>query len=273
MSNNPDNNNFNQILNKLKEKNEQRKLSIWIPSLSKGVEFKHLTIEQQKRLIKSSLRENLLRLDFSRNIYSILEENMSDTLVDLSKLTIIDMLSIGITYRASDIDENYGFYHDDNFFPVDLNKVCENIRTIDTSKLVQDTIVSENYHLHIQVPTIRVDKLMNDELYVKYKDIPDDSEQTKEMLTDLYTYEAAKYIKQLDVVSEGDNPNDPPLIVDFEPFTAKQRLEAIVQIPLNILNKVVGLSEKVQEIQDKILTVKLTDDQDARIDVNSSFFT
>ena len=60
---------FNQVLENLKKKNEQRVISVWLPSLNKGVDFKHLTLEQQKTLIKSSIKENLLKLDFSRNIY------------------------------------------------------------------------------------------------------------------------------------------------------------------------------------------------------------
>ena len=273
MSNNPDNEKFNNLLNQLKQKNEKRRLNIWIPSLSRGVEFKHLTIEQQKRLIKSSLRENLLKLDFSRNIYDIIVENNTDPEVDVTKLNVIDMISIGLTYRSTDIDENYGFYYNQDFFPVDLNKVCEKIRTIDTSKLKSTTIVSDNYHLHINVPTIQVDKIMNDELYLKYKDIPDDADMAKEMLTDLYMYEAAKYIKQVDIVSEGDNPDEPPVSVDFTNFTATQRLQAIAEIPLDRLNKLVSLSEVVQDTENKILEVELSETQTAKIEINSAFFT
>ena len=99
---------FQKVLNDLKTKNAERVLSIWIPSLSKGVNFKHLTLNQQKSLLTSSIRENLLKLDFSRNILSIIAENIAEPEVDINKLNVIDMISIGIAYRAADISSDYG---------------------------------------------------------------------------------------------------------------------------------------------------------------------
>jgi len=43
-----DNNQFNELLGKIKEKNSTRTITIWIPSLKKGVDFKHLTLNQKK---------------------------------------------------------------------------------------------------------------------------------------------------------------------------------------------------------------------------------
>ena len=37
---------FNDALNQLKTKNADRLLTIWIPSEGRGVEFKHLTLNQ-----------------------------------------------------------------------------------------------------------------------------------------------------------------------------------------------------------------------------------
>jgi len=52
-----ENQQFDQLLETLKQKNATRTLNIWIPSLKKGVPFKHLTLEQQKTLIKSCKRK------------------------------------------------------------------------------------------------------------------------------------------------------------------------------------------------------------------------
>lgn len=273
MSNNLQNEQFNDILNKLKQKNAERKINIWIPSLSKGVEFKHLTIDQQKVLIKSSIRENLLKLDFSRNLYDILKQNIITQDVRVDELNIVDMISIGLTYRSIDVDNEYGFYYDNNFYPVNLEDICKKIRTIDMSELKSTTITSGNYHMHIRVPTIHDDKLMNDALFEKYKDVPTTDEAANDMLTDIYTYEAVKYIKQIDIVSPGDDPNSPPVIVDFTTLSAAQKLQVISEVPLTILNKLVNLSEKVQDIEKRILNVKLTETQTAKIEINSAFFT
>lgn len=264
---------FDNIINTLKKKSENRTINIWLPSLAKGVKFKHLNIDQQKQLIKSSIRENLLKLVFSRNIYSIITDNIIDEEVNIDRLNTIDMISIGLAYRLNDISEDYGFYIDSKFYPVDLNEICNKIRQIDYRDTFKpETIISEGYHVTVQIPSINVDRLMNDHLYNKYKQIPDDDEQAKDILADLYIHEAAKYIKSIDIVSEGDNPDEPPITIEFSNFTAEQRLQAINTIPLTVLNKLVIVSDKVQKVESDILEVDL-DGTQARIEINSGFFT
>ena len=264
---------FDQLLQNLKEKNEQRTINIWIPSLKRGVEFRHLNLNQQKALISSSIRENLLKLDFSRNIYDVLIENIVSDDVDVSKLNIVDMISIGLAYRAADISEEYGFYVGEQFYPVDLNTVCEKARTIDYGDMFEpETIVAEGYHVTVQIPYIHTDKLLNDHLFTKYENVPDDAEELKEILTDVYIHEACKYITHIDIVQNGDDPDNPPLEIDFTELTAEQRLEIINQIPLTVLNKLVTVSDKVQSVESKLLDVDL-DGETATIMLNSAFFT
>jgi len=268
-----ENQQFDQLLETLKQKNATRTLNIWIPSLKKGVPFKHLTLEQQKTLIKSSVRENLLKLDFSRNIYNILKENNTDNTVDIDKLTIVDLISIGLAYRAADISNEYGFYVGDEFFLVDLNKICERTRTTDYKNMFQpDTIIADGYHVTVQIPTIKVDKQMNDHLFEKYQDVPDDPELLRDVLADVYIHEAAKYITNIDIVEPGDNPDVEPLQIDLTNTTAAQRLDVINQIPLTVLNRLVDVSDKVQEIESLLLDVDLNGET-ATIQLNSAFFT
>ena len=110
------------IIQKLEEKAKGRHMSIWIPSLKKQVKFKRLTLGQQKALIKSSIQENMLKLDFSGNIYTIIKSNILDKKVKVDELNIIDKICIGVAYRAKDINNEYGFYTEKGFFEVDLNE-------------------------------------------------------------------------------------------------------------------------------------------------------
>lgn len=268
-----ENNQFDQLLNSLKEKNASRTLNIWIPSLKRGVAFKHLSLEQQKTLIKSSVRENLLRLDFSRNMYGVIKQNIADETVQVDNLNIIDLISIGLSYRAIDISDEYGFYIQDKFYPVDLNKICERVRTIDYKDLFQkETIVSDGYHVTVQVPYIKTDKELNDNLFEKYKDVPDDPEALRDILADVYIHEAVKYITNVEIVGEGDDPNVEPVEIDMTKFTAKERLKIVDQIPLTILNRLVDVSDKVQRVESELLDIDL-DGETATIQLNSAFYT
>lgn len=264
---------FEQLLTELQNKNSQRALNIWIPSLSRGVRFKHLTLNQQKILIKSSIRENLLKLDFSRNIYGIIVENLIEQDVNPEKLTVIDMISIGLAFRAADISDEYGFYVEEKFYPVDLQERCEHVRTVDYANVFEpEVIITEGYHVQVSPPTIKSDKEMNDHLAEKYKDSPDDPELLRDMLADVYVCEAAKYITSVEIVAEGDNPESPPVTIDFTTLNAQQKLDVIDQIPLTVLNKLVSVSDKVQDVEAKLLELNL-DGELASIELNSAFFT
>lgn len=264
---------YNHLLESLKQKNESRTLDIWIPSLKRGVPFKHLTLDQQKTLIKSSVRENLLKLDFSRNMYDILKANLADPEVDVDKLNIVDLISIGLAYRSADISNEYGFYIEDKFYPIDLEELCKKVRTTDYGDIfAPQTIHSDGYHVTVQIPYIKVDKQLNDNLFSKYKDVPDDPEMLRDILADVYIHEAAKYITRIEVVEPGDNPDVEPLEIDFTDLTAVQRLELINQIPLTVLNRLVNVSDKVQAIESTLLDVDL-DGETATIQLNSAFYT
>ena len=270
MSNNEQ---FQQVLKDLQQKNSQRMLSIWLPSLKKGVNFRHLTLNQQKVLIKSSVRENLLKLDFSRNIYGILQENLAEPDVNLDTLTTLDMMCIGLAYRAADISNEYGFYIDDKLHPVDLNNILKKARTIDYTDAIKPHVIqSDGYHVTVSVPSIIVDKQMNDYLFEKYSDIPDDADAIKDMLADVYICEAAKYIQKMDVIAKDDDAESPPVAVDFTGFTPAQRIKLLDQIPLTVLNRLVDVSDKIQDIESELLDVDL-DGETATIEINSAFFT
>ncbi len=91
-------------------------------------------------------------------------------------------------------------------------------------------------------------------------------------MSDVYIHEACKYITQIDIISDGDDPNNPPLELNFTEFTAKQRLEIIDEIPLTVLNRLVSVSDKVQEIESKLLDVTLGEEVTSIV-LNSAFFT
>jgi hypothetical protein len=94
----------------------------------------------------------------------------------------------------------------------------------------------------------------------------------RDVLADVYIHEAAKYITNIDIVEPGDNPDVEPLQIDLTNTTAAQRLDVINQIPLTVLNRLVDVSDKVQEIESLLLDVDLNGET-ATIQLNSAFFT
>ena len=74
------------------------------------------------------------------------------------------------------------------------------------------------------------------------------------------------------MVTGDDDPDNPPTQVNFSDFSAEQRLKAMDQIPLTILNKLVVMSDKVQDIESQLLDVEIGG-ENISIEINSAFFT
>ena len=267
------NNNFDQALAKLKEKSESRVLDIWIPSLKRGVSFKRLNLSQQKQLIRTSINENVLKLDFNIHMYEILKQNCLDEQVVVDELTVIDMWAIGLSYRNHDIGSDYGFYIENKFYPVDLAKIVENLRLIDYGDVFTDLeLVDEGVVITLGVPSIKVDRDISELLRTQYKTRLTNDNALQEILADLYIHEAAKYVKSLTLISENDDPENPSISLDLHNTTTDQRMETMSVLPLKSVNRVSEISDKVQALEKQILNVDL-DGQIVKIEINSTFFT
>lgn len=273
---------IDSILKKLDDKAKARTMSIWVPSLKKHVQFRRLTLAQQKSLIKSSIQENMLKLDFSGNIYGIIKNNVVSKNINVDEFNIIDKICIGVAYRSKDINNEYGFYTDEGFFEVDLNDILANIEKIDTQDtFIAKDIENEKIIITIQIPTLLSDKELNKLLLKKYADIPDNDDDIKDMLTDLYIYEAAKYITRVTikeepkvVVNEETKEEESiniDTVIDFKSMSPHKKVQIIEKLPTDLINRITIISDKVQSLEALLLDVN-AGDQIATIEVNSTFF-
>jgi len=264
---------FNQVLSKLSARNATRGIDIWIPSLTRGVKFKRLSLTQQKQLIKSSIKETILKIDYGKNIYDIIKANIIDEQVDIDKLTTVDLIVIGLTYRCEDIGNDYGFYIDGKLHEVDLNEIVKKARTLDYTEVFEiEKFMSDNIHVQAGVPTIKAEKEINELLYDQFKDIIETEDGMREILSELYIHEAAKYIDTITMIDEDDDPDNPPVSIVFNELSADQRLQALEHVPLSALNKLTTVSDKVQRIERELLHMTI-EQEDVMIDINSTFFT
>ena len=275
--------NVDAILKTLEQKSQNRSISIWIPSLKKHVKFRRLTLAQQKALIKSSIQENMLKLDFSSNIYSIIKANITNKDINVDTFNIIDKICIGVAYRAKDINNEYGFYTAEGFFEVDLNDILTNIEKVDVQDtFIAKTLENEKIALTVQIPTLKCDKELNTLLLKKYSDIPDSDTEIKDMLTDLYIYEAAKYIVKIVIKEKAEVVHDEETgeettvnkdtIIDFKSMSSYKKIQIIEKLPTDLINKITIISDKAQSLEALLLDVN-AGDQIATIEVNSTFFS
>ena len=173
--------NFADIISDLK-KSEER-LNVYIPSLSSEVEFKALTLLQQKNII-DNLSNNLFGvIEFYSVIHNLIK---SSTTHDISTLNTIDRINIILSFVK-------------NISPVcnDINmaELLEKNKTITLPEL-KKTITTDKFVLEISTPNLTTDIKFNNYIVNNYKN-------EKALLGKLLINEVSKFVNKITVSETG----------------------------------------------------------------------
>ena len=152
------------ILNKIAETQKKYSFPIFIPSLNREVPFHQMTTAQQKIFLKASMSDNKRYSNTMYALFSIIQTNIADKTVDVSKFTVLDKLIIALAIRAYSVSPEYrvrvnDIKHDDGTpvtAKIDLSALISKIiKTFKGKKLSQIISVdSSNIQAAISLPTI-----------------------------------------------------------------------------------------------------------------------
>lgn len=249
--------NVADILKQLDTLNQQSGVAVYIPSLKRTVKFKALNLRQQKNLLKSSVEETLTKLSFITNFYSIIQENILETL-NINDLYIFDRIAIAIALRASSIDSKYTI--EDNVF--DLNDKLKEIPSIaidiDAITAVVDV---QNFTVALEVPRLGVDRDISAIVMNKIRSSQNDDIRT--LIGELFVHEIIKFVKTVTFKTEtGDT------VVEFANIKTEDRLAVIEKFPTLITNQILDFIKKYRELENKFTGL-----DDNAIEIDGSFFT
>ena len=79
--------NFDQIMSSVADLNKQHITSLYVPSVNDYMNFKPMTVKQQKKIISSSMDTKIQNLTFSNTINDIILENCLES---KSKIKLTD---------------------------------------------------------------------------------------------------------------------------------------------------------------------------------------
>lgn len=230
--------NFADIISDLK-KSEER-LNVYIPSLSSEIEFKALTLLQQKNII-DNLSNNLFGvIEFYSVIHNLIK---SSTTHDISTLNTIDRINIILSFVK-------------NISPVcnDINMVelLEKNKTITLPEL-KKTITTDKFVLEISTPNLTTDIKFNNYIVNNYKN-------EKALLGKLLINEVSKFVNKITVSETGQ-------VIDLTELSVKNAILVIEAIDTKQLKEVFGYITTIRDTE--ALLVKY---EDKRLEIGPELF-
>lgn len=231
----------NSFLADLKSLTNKEKVKIKVPSINKFVEFKPLTVKQQKDALKANLSGTTGSILFLSTVNDIIEENSEEDI----EFTIQDRAYVILQLRNSALGEKYTLK--DKVLTLSINYAP-------IKELPSMTVEQSGIKLILEVPTLKKDSFITNKCVqeVKNKQIED----LGEVVDVLYVYEIMKFIKTV-VFNENE--------IDFENLSIKDKKEIINLLPLS-LNK--QILQKVSEIKSYDKNYLVVEGEELSLDVS-----
>jgi hypothetical protein len=250
--------NVNDILKQLDSLNQATGIDVFVPSLGKTVKFKNLNLKQQKDLLKSSVDETLTKLSFIVNFYSIIQENIIDTAIEINKLYTFDRPAIALALRASGLDSKYTV--DENVY--DLNDLLSSIKNISVPvDSLSTTIDIQNLSVELEVPHLNTDRDISLTAVNKLRNTED--RDIKTLVGELFIHEIIKFVKTVTFKTEADNQT-----LSFSTLKVEDKIAIVEKFPSNLTSKVLEFIKNYRDFEAKFTTIGETN-----IEIDGSFFS
>ena len=250
--------NVSDFLKQLDTLNVQTSVDVYIPSLKRTVKFKPLNLKQQKNLLKSSVEDILTKLSFTTSFYSIILENILET-ININELYVFDRIAIAITLRNNAIDSNYI----QNGSVYDLQSLINSYPSIDIDQsILCGRVEIQNLVVELEAPRLSTDRDISSAILNKMKSTGSTSD-VRTLIGELFINEVIKFIKNVTFKNEtGDN------ILVFNDIKLDERLVITEKLSTAVTNQILDFIKKYRDFEN--LFSKIGNNF---IEIDGSFFT
>jgi hypothetical protein len=229
------------FISDLKSVSQQNTVKITVPSINKVVEFKSLTVKQQKDALKASLSGPQGTLLFFNTLNNIIEENSQEKI----NFTIQDRVYIIIQLRNYSLGASY--------------KKNDKVYDLSTSfkELTPVKGLTVNYkgiEVTLSIPTLAKDTTINSKCVQEIKN--KQAEDIADVIDVLYAYEIIKFIKDIEL-------NE--VKVDFEALSFKEKRSLVDELPLALNKEILTAITQIKSYDDNYLQI---DGEDLVLDVS-----
>lgn len=241
---------FNDALNMLDSVSKESFVTdAWVPSLNRNVKIKEITAKQQKTILESAIDSAVSKSTFGKVFFDIICSNCLEDKKVIENLTIADKASIAFTMRAQISDSIKVTFKEDPkieskiFLDTILSKFATYVHPVNETLEVSKNGVKIS--TEISLPTISDEFKFDSFLYGK-KVKEDQVEEVKDIITNAFLGEAAKYIKEIII-------DDTPL--GYSSLGITQKLMFVEKLSATLVQKILEKVIVWKNDLDKIYTV------------------
>jgi len=229
------------ILSKLNELNNSNLVSVHVPSAKKEMNFKPLSVKQQKDLIKSGLDGALAGITIS----NIIGEIVLDNAVDKYDFLVTDKLPILLALRKQAFGNIFILKEGDEEIEFDLDDILKNELNYSFDNQVEIKLANSDVIAHVDVIKIRDDIKINEYQLEKLKKNKD--EAISETVGSMFIYEIIKFITKILIGTEE---------LDLTTLPIKDRLTVIESVPVTLNNSILEYIQKFRKEEAEYVTIK-----------------
>jgi hypothetical protein len=228
------------ILSKLKDYNNTNLVTVYVPSADKEMQFRPLSVKQQKDLIKSGLDGTLGGITISNIIGEVILANS----VEKYNFLVTDKIPILLALRKQAFGNLFVLKEDDVETTFDLNLILKN--NLKYSNLTQVEIKLENTEVssHVDVINIEDDIKINNFQLEKLKKNKD--AEISDTVGSLFIYEIVKFVTKIIIGSDE---------LDLTSLPIKERLSVIESVPVTLNNNILDYIQKFRKEELNYVTI------------------
>lgn len=229
---------LNDILKDLKKSEE--KFSVFIPSQNQEIEFKSLSLSQQKNIIDKVTVNSFGVVDFYNSVYEVIKTNAT---CDLNSLNTIDRINIIVSLRGN-INPLYE--------GINIDALLEKNKTLQLPPLTK-TVKTDKFEFEVTTPSLITDFKFNNYIINTYK-------EEKMFLGKLLVNELCKFITKITVIDTGN-------IIDFSNQSNKNKFSIIEAIDSKQLKEVFQFISTIRDME-----VEFVKFEDKQLDISPDIF-
>jgi hypothetical protein len=231
---------ISSILSKLNDLNNSNLISVYVPSAKKEMQFKPLSVKQQKDLIKSGLDGALAGITIS----NIIGEIILDNSVDKYDFLVTDKLPILLALRKQSFDNIFTLKEGDEEIEFNLDDILKNELNYSFDTQVEIKLANSEVVAHVDVIKIQDDIKINQYQLEKLRKNKD--EAISETVGSMFIYEIIKFVTKILIGND---------TLDLTTLSIKDRLTVIESVPVTLNNSILEYIQQFRKEEAEYVTI------------------
>jgi len=225
--------NVKSFIDELKQLSDSDCFKVFVPSISKLVNFKAFSIKQQKDLMKSILDG----VEGTVSMYKVFNEIIFENSLEDIDFTIYDRNKILVDLRKQCISEVIKIEDRD----YSLNDLADFDFTFDKEK----EYIYKGITAMIKLPSLREDTTITEKSIVEFGKFASEDKKIGNSLSILLVYELMKFIDTLKIEDT---------VINFGEISAYDRKSIIDNLPLKLINDILEYIADFKEFEQSLFT-------------------